>query len=379
MSIQLRTGQRIAADRAVRWRRQPRIRFAPVPCLLMAVSLVMPLLSPVLTAAEVRDLYAAEVQMPADGRLAGAFAAALQSVLVKVTGQPAAGTDAARASLFPDPGRLVIQYSTQPDDRIRVEFDGAAVRRALDAAGQPVWGVQRPLLTLWYGVDAGAGQRYILAGEGAPLMMRGAAGADELRTALLGAARERGLPMVLPLLDAEDLAQVSFADLWGDFRQPLLTASARYGAEGVLIGRARSESPDDNRVRWTLSVGGEQASWEGRVADGPHRAAEFLAQRLATYAGAAGALRVMVTQVGTLSSYGQLRNYFRSLGIVESISVARVNGDTVEFELIVRGDSTRFSRAVEAGSRLARDSLPAGGALQAGRSPDLVYRWVGGS
>lgn len=341
--------------------------------LLAAVLLWLGMSNPV-AGAQLPDLYAAEVDMPAGGSLRGAFAAALGSVLLKVTGLPDAGTPAVRDQLFPEPDRLVSQYSLQADDRVWVEFDAGAVRRVLDAAGQPVWGAERPLVAIWYGVDSGRGEREILSsdsqGSGTDSERL-----DELRTALLDAARERGLPVVLPLMDTEDLAQINFADLWGGFSEPLLTASRRYGAEAVLIGRARSYSPEDSRVRWTLVAGGEQSSWEGSAAAGPRQAAESLARQFATYAGSAGSLRLAVSNVSTLSDYGRLRNYLRSLGIIDGISVIRVVGDTVEFELNVRGDAGRLSRTLEADSRLSPAALPAGAAT-AGRVPGLVYRWV---
>ena len=325
-------------------------------------------------AARVDSVYAAEVDLPpGSNNLNPAFDAALEQVLVKVSGLDTLGTPAARRSLAPDSAGLVRQYSRLPGDRIRVEFDGNELRTLLDAASQPVWGEERPLLALWYAVDAGGGDRLILAGESAPGTARSGADAqDALRERLLTAADARGLPLILPLVDAEDLSRLGFADIWGDFREPVLAASERYGAEGILIGRARSLDPDDRRVRWTLETAADQFAWEGSVEDGPQQAARLLAQRYATYADASGAVSLAVAGIDGLDRFGQLQQYLRSLNIVDSAAVARVQDDVVEFRLVVRGDAERLSRSL-AGNRLLEPATAT--LLSDGRPPDLSYRW----
>ncbi|HJP04894.1 MAG: hypothetical protein CL799_08970 [Chromatiales bacterium] len=329
-------------------------------------------------AARVDDLYGAIGNLPKAGaQLNVAFDEALSQVLVKVTGLPELGGPGARNSLFADSARVVQRYSMLSDTEVRVEFDSKAVRNVLDRAGQPVWGRDRPLVALWLAIDAGGGQRVILAeGSRTPI----ATDPDALERVcndLETVADQRGLPIVLPLADAQDLRQVSFSDLWGDFRQPVVAASKRYGAEAVLIGRTRSLDPVQQGVRWTLVAGDEQASWQGDLANGPAYAAEFFAQRLATYADSAGALRVLVTDVDSLDAYGQLQNYFGSLNIVESASVVRVNGDSVEFELVVRGDLSRLSRALDANRQLQSVAIRAAEEYlnTISRRPDLVYAW----
>ena len=170
------------------------------------------------------------------------------------------------------------------------------------------------------------------------------------------------------------MSRVSFSDLWGDFRDPVINASQRYGAEAVLIGRSRSMSPDSQGVRWTLIAGGEQAAWQGNILSGPAEAAAFLSRRLATYADSAGALLVRVTGVDDLDKYGQLLKYFRSLNIVDSAGIARVNANSVEFELVVRGDVRRLAGVLDSSGLLVRVQNPLSTA-DSGRLPDMVYAW----
>jgi hypothetical protein len=330
------------------------------------------------TAARVDGLYAATVEEPS-GALQAAFDEALSEVLVKVTGLPEAANPATRRQLFPNTGSVVQQYSAQPDGQVRVDFDAVAVRQVLDRAGLPVWGADRPLIAVWVAVDGGGGQRFILSDASATNFDR-LAGAEsgagaELRELLADVAAERGLPIVFPLLDAEDLGQVSFADLWGDFRAPVQDASRRYGADAVLIGRARGADPATQGVRWTLVTADEDAVWQGDMASGPAEAAAVLSRRLATYADSAGSLRVLVGGVDTLDTYGQLLRYFRSLNIVDDVSVARVDGNQMEFSLVARGDAARLSRELDTNRKLARQEQVAL-TVDSGRLPDLSYVWV---
>lgn len=345
-----------------------------MPALVLLVAMLV--LPDSARAVRVASVYAAEVEL-ADGSngLRKAFDAALEQVLVKVSGLESLGNPGARRALVPDSGQLVRQYSRLSGGRVRVEFDGVQLSRILDAAGQPVWGIERPLLSVWYATDDGAGNREILAG-GSGTEGAGSGPQDELRTSLQSAADSRGLPVVFPLVDAEDLGRISFADIWGNFSAPLLQASQRYGADAVLIGRARSLSANERRVRWTLVTRTEQHAWEGTVSAGPEQAATWLAQRLATYADASGAVRLVVASVDSLDRLGRLQKYLRSLNVVQNAQIVRVEGDRIEFELLVRDDTRRLSRSLDNGRLLSRVETDPAGVMSGGRRPDLVYSWA---
>jgi hypothetical protein len=324
-------------------------------------------------AAQVDNLYGATVELSGSDTKAlnNGFDRALGQVLVKVTGLPDAGNRSFRQSRFPAASSLVQRYSKLPKNRLEAYFDAGAIRNVLDSAGLPIWGEQRPQVVVWLGIDSGGGRREIIAA--APISRISQLDAvDNVRKRLLEGADQRGLPMVLPLVDAQDLSIVTFADIWGAFREPLIDVSQRYGADVVLIGRSDSLSTVNDRVRWTMLWGSEEQSWTGTIASGPTRAAELLAQRLATFANSAGAQQVLVQNVATLEDYGRLKKYFESMNIVERATVARAAGSEVEFALVVRGDLARLEYALDTGSFLE----PVGDqpdALDVGRMPDLIY------
>jgi hypothetical protein len=202
-----------------------------------------------------------------------------------------------------------------------------------------------------------------------------AADADDAaaRALLTDSAAARGLPLILPLVDGEDLQLVNFADLWGDFTDPVLEASRRYRADAVLIGRARGADPETARVRWSLLSGDERIDWNGSVASGPDEAAELLAARLAAGPGASRALRVAVEGIDSLARYGNVTQYLSSLSNVDACEVVEVAGDRVLYNLRVRGDADQLMRVI-ALRRLLQPVDPVPG----GAAADLHYTVIGG-
>lgn len=334
--------------------------------------------------APVVDLYAAEVPLRSPDNLDNAFRAALTQVLVKVTGRPEIVQDQIALAAFSNPSALVQQYRQSGDGQIWVQFDRVALKNMLDGMGQPIWGADRPSTLVWVVVDSGGGRREILPaepdadGEGSAFSPgqpdRASRSARAVRDTLLASASRRGVPVILPLVDSEDLRKVSVADIWGGFTDSIAQASARYGADGILIGRATARSTGSAQVRWSLLVGSERASWTGNVASGPERLADTLAARLATSRAGSRQLLLRVDGVDSLDAYGRVTSYLRKLSLIESFIVANVQDNAFVYELDVRGDAERLKRALALRNVLEPDSRGAGLTVGATRSPDLYYR-----
>ncbi len=298
-------------------------------------------------AARVDDLYVAEVALEENTGAArsAAFSKALNQVLVKVTGLEALPEE--QAASFSNAAPFIRQYRILEKNLIQVTFDPVALRRQLDAAGLPVWSAERPVVMVWLAVDQGQGRRDLLGAAG---MFSQDDSADRYRDSLYAAADARGLPVVLPLLDGEDLSKVSVADAWGGFGDVLVAASERYAADATLVGRLREVGAEGTQVRWSMYVAEERVSeWEGDVAAGPRVVADILAQQLATYAADADAITVTVRDIVSLEQYSRALRYLRSLSIVDQVGVSRVLGSAVEFSVTARSDSERLSRDIARG------------------------------
>jgi hypothetical protein len=302
-------------------------------------------------AVRVDNLYGASAPLEGGSRnLPRAFDAALATVLVKVTGRR--DIDPAITGRFGDASRFVQQYRIDADQQVWVNFDAVAVRRELDAVGASVWGAERPTTLVWLIVDDGSGYRAVV---GAAEEQPGAPGSMSdpdpqqlaaVREELQDAADRRGLPLLLPLVDTEDISSLSLSDVWGGFTESVTAASARYGPDAVLVGRGRAAAFGPLAVRWTLLVGAERYNWEGDLASGPNDVADFFAARLSASASSSGTIVLSVDAVDSFAAYGRLSAYLGELDLVEGMAVDHVSGDRVVFRLEVRGDADRLMRSI---------------------------------
>src|SRR5690606_15427240 len=92
------------------------------------------------------------------------------------------------------PSALVRRYQLLPGDRVRVEFDGAALKRRLDETNLPVWGEDRPLTEVRMAPAAGMN-------------------AESVREQLELTAEERGVPVRVVLAGGTDAGAERIEDL----------------------------------------------------------------------------------------------------------------------------------------------------------------------
>ena len=307
------------------------------------------------TAIEVRSLYTANAPLPRDdaAHRAEAYAEALSRVLSRITGREEPLASPEIAPLFPDPARYVLQYRPGEDESLWVTFDGAALERVLRGAGVTVWGSDRPLTLVWLAVDWGQGEREIIAaGDAGTRQPPRPQDRDRLlRERVQEAATRRGIPIAFPLLDAADLQNVSFSDVWGGFDDQLLLASNRYGASSVLVGRIRPEAL--GRDRWSWYFAGEQREWTGQ----PEEVIDLLASTLAAQFAIAGdeqldTFELTISGIDSVAAYGAVQSYMESLEVVDTLSVDRVTGDSVRYRVRAHGGAARLERVLETSGRL---------------------------
>jgi hypothetical protein len=301
-------------------------------------------------AIEITSLYSAQVpldQEENDPRSA-AYAAALAEVLLKVSGSALGDDPELFEALFPNPTSYVVQFRPGPEDTLWVSFDGDAIEDVLRRNGQPVWGSERPLTLVWLAVDWGQGEREIIAADDPERDADAARSIDRnrlLRQRVLDLAEKRGLPVAFPLLDTEDLARVTFADIWGGFDELVLDASMRYEADSVLIGRVRPDSSQRNR--WTYHFGNEQSTWHGE----PEQVMSLIADLLAAEFAIGGdaplqSVELAVAGITSVDAYGNVQRILADANVVENFSIRKVEGDRIVYDVQAHGGAERLARAL---------------------------------
>jgi len=342
--------------------------------LLLALGLL-----PVITmGAEVKGLYEAEMQVPNQTRSERglAMSAALAEVVTKVSGRRDARLQPKVAQAIRRPAQLLQQYRYRalPEDMrgelmpgddpqlVFFHFDKKAVDRLLRESGLPVWGATRPAVLAWLAVEEDAGRRYLLSADSP----------DALRLVVEREAMRRGLPLLLPLLDLQDQRQVSFADVWGRFRDPVLQASQRYRPEAVLMGRLLRTPGGEWQADWWIVEGKDSERWRANgvlpaevVDEGMAGAVGWLAQRYAPLGGGSevGHLWVTVDEVHSLADFARVEGYLRSLQQVTHLRVRQLRVGRVDFGLALQGLPEGVAQTIALGRVLtpaASGNEPAG-------------------
>ncbi len=318
-------------------------------------------------AVELEGLYEAEV--PVAGQQLGererALQAALAQVLVKVSGQRSVVHNAGVTEALKTPSQYVQQYryrdlppdanspmdTGRPSQVLWSQFDRVAVNRLLKEQGLPIWGKARPAIVAWLAVETG-GRR----------AMAGSEDTDDISTALQTRAVQRGLPLVIPLFDLEDQARVRISDVWGEFTDRLVAASARYRSDVVLLGRAQKVLPSLWEVRWNLVTGQRSERWSTQadvlliaLDEGIDRTADLLAKQFAyvQQADASGFLDMVVADVRSLEDYAKVLNYLQSLDMVEGVQTTRVQPGEAWFRLKSPSEREVVGKAISLGRTLS--------------------------
>jgi hypothetical protein len=339
-----------------------------------ACALVLLLAHGTADAARFPDLY--RVTVPPDPAAPDARAAAEKAafarLLVRITGNRAAGTDPQLAALIENARAYENSYGLDRQGRAQVGFSASRVDQALTQLNFPVWGAERPLTLVWIAVDDGAGGRGLLGANDLPADLTPATLAllQTIRTDLATAADERGLPLALPLLDLEDLGAVTFTDVWGGFEDRVGLASARYRADAVLIGRVRP-GLIGQEVDWLLLKDGQRQGIAGiALRDGIDAVADLYAQEL-SFVGGASLARITVLDVATSADYGRVLSYLETLSVLQNVDVESLDRGVLSLKVAARGDARVIERVLALGGVLSPDAPL--GAASSGAAP-LVFR-----
>ncbi|MDH5544850.1 MAG: DUF2066 domain-containing protein [Gammaproteobacteria bacterium] len=254
------------------------------------------------------------------------------------------------------------------DQVLRVVFDEKSVKEALWKAGLPVWSNARPATLVWIAIQD-TDRRYLLdANEG-----------REIVAVIDTQAKNRGIPLLYPLLDLEDQVNIKVSDVWGGFSENIVRASGRYPAEEIFYGRIFLDPFGNWQARWTLVHGEQTKTWESTGVDmsqvleeGVWGLADNIAARYtsSSVAGAdQGVLRMRVGQVKNIRDLVRATRYLESLAQISRMQLSRVEADQVTYQIELRSDQQALSRAISLGQVLAED----GGAIS-GEGTSLAYR-----
>ncbi|MGX5913861.1 DUF2066 domain-containing protein [Aliidiomarina sp. Khilg15.8] len=339
-------------------------------CFLLLFFFTLPTL-----AAEVTDLFESQVAVESQSRddRQAALGEAFGKVLVKVSGQQdvveisGIGRELNRATDY------LVQYGYQTQRGqlyLRAQFDERRVESLLREHSATFWSARRPNIMLWIAKE-----------NGTSIQLAGRDDDMTLIPALRAQAAERGLPVSFPLLDLDDRMLVAPSDVWGRFGTPVLAATKRYGADGILMLRVQETADDMIEAQWTLIVGNVRRNGQSEAADSEALGVAVIdsvtnrvaAQYAVTFGGGESSeFTIRILNLQDLERVLLVEDLLKRLASVERATLTRYHQGTAEFELHLIGDMSRALQALELDNRMRRVEAPWGTTA----SPVLEYQWL---
>ena len=274
-----------------------------------------------------------------EGQSPAALQEAMRQVLVRATGRRESAQDPALAAIVSDAPRYVKSHTTGPRGEAQVQFDGAAVERAVTAAGRSVWENERP---------------FTLVVLDPP---RTRAAEDAARAELERVAAERGLPISLiplPLTDGAGNALGAAA---------LLQAAQRYGGDEIIVGRGADAGPA-TPLQWTLYTHALSSSWTGPLASGvDHTVDALVPPPASSLADADAPARIQIEGVNSLTAYAAVERLLQATPGVRRTNIAAADGASVTFDVTVRGGAAGLGQALAGSTHLVRTGASADSAV----------------
>ncbi|MBM4201842.1 MAG: DUF2066 domain-containing protein [Gammaproteobacteria bacterium] len=344
-------------------------------CRLRSLLLVLLLLARVGIAADTTGLY--DETMTVTARDDKARAEDIRRALTEVLGRVIAPEDVQAkpaAALLAHATDYVDQYEYRSGEtaegrtvggRLEVRFDRERVDQALARAGIAVWGDKRPELLVWLTVMDGATSRFIGAEDG-----------GALTAALQQAATRRRLPVILPLLDLTDQANLNAADLDAVNLGRIRGAVWRYETDVALIGTLIPAGDFQWESRWRFVGPGQTAEWtlealgsEAALNAAVDAAYSRLVRLYAPTGRGATTLEIRVEGIGSMSEGEICGNYLRGLPAVVRAEWAGADATAVSWRLQIRGSAQSFHQMLADSRGLRPASSPGSGGGE-------VYRWA---
>lgn len=310
-----------------------------------------------------------------------AIAAGLDQVLVRLTGDSRGADEPGLSSVRSDPSRWLQQFSYEAIDdqalQLLIRFDVPILLRQLEQAAVPVWTTTRPETLFWLVVQRSAAGEILAEGSEDPAAL-----------ALQQAAERRGLPVRLPLMDAEDQGRIRAADIRGNFEEVLRRAASRYqsayNVSAVMYPGATVQ------LRWRLMYQGRiqeageisAAAEQQAVAELVDRVTARIAPLYTVRAGQPQSYLLQIEGVNSLQDWKAVTTHIRSLAGIRDVNVNALAGGNLTLELSFSGDPEQIRALLALERRLSEcvglaAGMPPSSPAQDYQPAQLRFCWLG--
>ncbi|WP_063668461.1 DUF2066 domain-containing protein [Aliivibrio fischeri] len=316
--------------------------------MLRILCLLMCMVAGPVFAQQQNDLYHTEVQLTGSDKAENiAKQEGLVNVLIKVSGQTDIAQNEVIKKALTQSDRYVTQMSfVEYDDApraMKLGYNSKMVLNLLTQSEQSVWETPRKSVLVWI-VNEYNYQRSIIWEQSN----------NSLITRIKEAANERGLPVMFPVGDFDDVTSIEIPDLWGNFKKPIADASERYNPQAILVVKVRGNSSS-----WTLFDTTPQylpttstKPLEGResgavqLADMVNNVSDYFAKKYTKNLGAVVSQSEMISIEGVHSTraFFTIEKQLKQLNSVASVQVDTIQGNKVTYTLNLLGNFEQFNQ-----------------------------------
>ncbi|WP_335917326.1 DUF2066 domain-containing protein [Shewanella chilikensis] len=285
---------------------------------------------------------------------------ALEDVILKNSGSRSALESPEIQAKLANANALVSQFGYLDTDeglKLKANFDHRKIVDMLRNAGLPVWGKQRPLTLFWLSTDIN-NERVILSDDSSA----------EERKAFADASMERGVPLMFPLMDLDDLMRINVNDVRGLFADTVATASARYQADFFAMGALEANGSEFNyqlvlypKTDISQSFGqpllnrqGQAASKDEAVAEMMLSLSDYFVSRYAIADSGDGLLsKVRFTGISQMKQLVEIEAFLNQLSAVREASLSTLQGDSATFKVQLFGSEDDLKNLLRLEPRLS--------------------------
>lgn len=269
-----------------------------------------------------------------------ALPAALQQVFIKVSGNPGVTTLSAMQTSLNNANSLVNSYSyieriDEGGNKIlllNVKFDSSGIEQLLRSANQAIWSTNRPLILVWLKISERDGKNEIVSEDD-----------SRFSVPLQDSACSRGVPILLPLMDLQDVNNVDISDIQNFNLAAIQIASERYHQGAILIGNIYQDLNNNWHSKWLFSFRNSKINWTigGKNSEKiMQTAVNYVADELASRAAVLSSselhqqVNMLVNGVNSLDECVAVMKYLLGLNVVSNVKLVSVNPHSVNLKVV---------------------------------------------
>ncbi len=330
-------------------------------------------------AIEIKDLYQYSTLVDDKTWKARQFASkdALLKVLIKVSGQEITSSNPLYKKAARNISDYMLKYeykeTAEAQQLIIVKFEPQKVNQLLESSELPIWGNRRPQVVIWLAFED-SWRRELVTQDSNP----------QIERLLKDRANRRGVPIVIPLLDLQDRANINVSDVWANFSEPVNKASIRYSAERVVTARLyQNKETQLWQLDWRFTdhsdievnqLNGDKQQIVGQMIDA---IAENLSQEYSVAAlrfKEQGQFDMTLLGINDFLMLEAAKRRLLSLSVVNDLTLKKISSSKIELKLNLLGNGLDLENALKLDSNFEKHFDPL---VPEKEILSFEYRWLG--